>query len=136
MLSRRDLIFSGAFASSLRPADALQPSSQGGSDAAIEKALHEVRDALKDLRRAAPSAEVAEIRDKQRTHFRANQKFPDFIDIGIRVWERLADWHVDNHLPLKVDRAADGRMQMELMFTTLVLKSDMSETQIGVPYDR
>jgi hypothetical protein len=34
----------------------------------------------------------------------------------------------------KVTRAGDGRAEMEV--TTVVLRSDIADTQIGVPYDR
>jgi hypothetical protein len=64
-----------------------------------------------------------------------NQKFPNFIDIGITVWERLYMWHLENKIPLKAGRTPEGRMEMELMFTTLVLRADVAEFLIGTPYD-
>lgn len=86
MLSRRDLIFSGALASSVRPEGVLKAQSS--------------------------------------------------IDVGILVWERIYDWHLGNNLPLKTSRALDGRMEMEVMLTALVLRADIADTQIGVPYER
>jgi hypothetical protein len=140
MLSRRDLLMSGALASSLRPGEPaaaqMQRSSQAGGDP-VDQDLHEIRDALRDLlQRLTPSRDVTEIRDKQRLHFKLTQKFPDFIDIGIQVWERLYTWHLENKLPLKAVRTPEGRMEMEFMFTTLLLRSDIPDTQIGVAYDR
>jgi hypothetical protein len=64
-----------------------------------------------------------------------NQKYPNYIDIGLSVWERLYMWHLENHLPLKAARAPDGHMEMEFMFTTLILKYDLAEAMIGNPYD-
>jgi hypothetical protein len=33
-------------------------------------------------------------------------------------------------------RTPEGRMEMEFMFTTLILKADVPDSQIGVAYDR
>ena len=134
MLSRRDLILSGAFASRLSPEPPQRGSGQNLDTSSIESGLNEVRDALRNLRRLTPSSEVAEIRDKQRTYFKSNQKFADFVDVGLRVWERLYDWHLDNQLPLQIARTPDGRMQMQVMLTTVVLKWELTDTQIGLPY--
>jgi hypothetical protein len=137
MLSRRDLLMSGALASSLRPADleAAQRGSQSGNDA-IQADLNEIRDALRGLKRLTPSAEATQIQEKQRLHFKLNQKFPDYIEIGLQVWERLYTWHLENQLPLKAMRTPEGRMEMEFMFTTLILRADVPDSQVGVPYDR
>src|SRR5712691_10517208 len=140
MLSRRDLIFSGALASSLRPAEAsaAQRSSQSSNSVNDDeiKALDEIRDALRLLPHATLSPDLTDIRDKQRAYFKLNQKFPDYIDIGIQVWERLQDWHIENQQALKVSRTGDGRVEMEFMLTTLVLRPDLPDSQIGAPYDR
>ena len=135
MLSRRDLLMSGALASRLRPAetDALQRSSQSGSDAATRQDLQEIRDAVRDLRRLTPSLDVTQIQDRQRLHFKLSQKFPDYIDIGLQVWERLYTWHFENKLPLKAARTPEGRLEMEFMFTTLVLRADIPDSLIGNP---
>jgi hypothetical protein len=138
MLSRRDLILSGAFASSVGPANAAAQRSAASNDSAIEQELRAIRDTLKDLRGGGltVSAEVTDIRERQRTHLKAYQKIPDYIDVGVRVWERLYDWHLENHLPLRVVRTGDGHVEMEVMLTTLILRSDIPDAQIGVPYDR
>jgi hypothetical protein len=138
MLSRRDLILTGAFASSLRPADAAAQRTAATSDSGIGQDLDQIRDALRDLRGGGltVSPEITDIREKQRTHLKINQKIPDYIDVGVRVWEHLYDWHLQNHLPLKVSRASDGHAEMEVMLTTLILRSDIPEAMIGVPYDR
>ena len=138
MLSRRDLLMSGALASRLRPAEAqaIQRNPQGGSNPDIQDDLRDIRDALRDLRHLTPLIEVTQIQDKQRLHFKLNQKFPDCIDIGIQVWERLYAWHLENKLPLRALRTPEGRMEMELFFTRLVLRSDVPDAHIGSPYDR
>jgi hypothetical protein len=138
MLSRRDLILSGAFAPSLGPANPAAQRSAASSDSAIEQELLAIRDALRDLRGGGltVSAEITDIRERQRTHLKTYQKIPDCIDVGVRVWERLYDWHLENHLPLKVSRMGDGHLEMEVMLTMLILRSDIADAQIGVPYDR
>jgi len=130
MLSRRDLIMSGAFASRLRPAPA------PASNDLTKDDLNEIRDALLSVGHLTASSDIAQIRDLQRTHFKLNQKLPDYIDIGIQVWERLYAWHLENHVSLQADRGSTGRMEMQVMFTTLVLRHDVADSYIGQPYDR
>ena len=97
--------------------------------------LHQIRDAVKAMQHLTPSGEIDQIKDKQRTHFKINQKFPAYIDIGVTIWERLHTWHLENHLPLTVRRTLEGRMEMDYMFTTLVLKWESGDAIIGPPYD-
>jgi hypothetical protein len=132
MLTRRDLFLSGAFASSLRPA--AQTSSSSDS-AAIAKVLTDIRDTLQSFKHAGFTQDMTEIRQRQQAHFKINQKLPDFIDVGLLVWERLYDWHLDNKVPLKVTRVGD-RFEMEMMLITVVLRHDIADNQIGLPYDR
>ena len=128
---------SGALASRLRPADAeaQQRNAVQGSDTAVEQDLHEIRDAIRDLRGLTGSSYLAQIQERQHLHFKLNQKFPNYIDIGLQVWERLTLWHFENQIPLKATRTPDGRMEMELLFTTLVLKADVPDSFVGNPYD-
>ena len=133
MLTRRDLFLSGAFASSLRPAAAQRTSSN--SDAAVAGALDSIHDALVSLKHTPLTRDMIDIRQKQRMHFKINQKLPDFIDVGLTVWEGLYDWHLDNQIPLKVTRVGD-RFEMEIMLIMVVLRHDLGDTQIGIPYDR
>ena len=133
MLTRRDLFLSGAFASSLRPAAAQNDSA--GDNGATQKGLADIRDALVGLHHAPFTQEMLDIREKQRTHYKINQKLPDFVDVGLLVWERLHDWHLNNQVPLKVTRVGD-RFEMEMLLITVVLKPGLGDTQIGIPYDR
>ena len=133
MLTRRDLFLSGALASSLRPAAA--QTSSAGDNGATQKGLADIRDALVSLKHAPLTRDMIDIRQKQRIHFKVNQKLPDFIDVGLTVWEGLYDWHLDNQIPLKVTRVGD-RFEMEIMLIMVVLRHDLGDTQIGIPYDR
>jgi hypothetical protein len=137
MLSRRDLLMSGALASRLRPAeaDALQRGAPPANDAGVQDGLRAIGGALQELHRLTDSPEVKQIRDRQRFHFKQNQKFPEYIDIGIDVWDRLITWHLENKLELKAGRTPSGRMEMDFLFTRLVLRADVAETMISNPYD-
>lgn len=83
-----------------------------------------------------PSPEITQIRRQQRTFLQANHKFPDFIDVGIDVWERIYDWHVKNQQPLHVARTQDGRYGLTFMFTTLVLRDEQTAGYVSFGYDR
>src|SRR2546430_8962823 len=49
---------------------------------------------------------------------KANQKFPDYMDVGIDVWEHMHDWHVRTRQPLTIVRTNDGRYGMLFGVTT------------------
>ena len=70
---------------------------------------------------------VNRLRDRQRQFFRLNQRFPECIDVGIRVWEPMQDWHIRQLRPLNINRAGDGRWQMEFILSVLVLKHELPE---------
>jgi hypothetical protein len=135
MVTRRDLIATGALFSPLRPAEAAaaQRGGSGGDDSA---ALYAIRDELRALRRPVETPEIVRIREAQRGFLRANQKFPDVIEIGIQIWERLHSWHVENRQEMRLSRSPEGRLQTEFMLTALVLRTDLADTWIGTPFDR
>jgi hypothetical protein len=113
----------------------LRPSAAPAARELSSSDLGPISTALRDLHHLTASGEVDQIKERQRTHFKINQKFPTYIDIGLTVWEHLYTWHLENHLPLTVRRTSDGRMEMDFMFTTLLLKWELSDTMIGVAYD-
>ena len=81
------------------------------------------------------SPELARIREQQRVFMRANQKFPDYIEVGISVWEGVYDWHVRHQRPITLARTADGRYTMALLETLLVLRPEQAETFVGFGFD-
>ena len=141
MLTRRSLVTGGVVAGMTASAG-LPPTTSTRTDVRDEdrmaKALEEIRDELR-LQRGACSpavcADVNSIRAQQRTYFRGRGKFPDFIDVGIDVWEGLYDWHTRASLKPEVSRASDGRYQMAFMQTLLVLRHDMPGNHIGLGYE-
>lgn len=134
MLSRRDLFAGGGVLTRLRPAPAAA-AQRCGND--IDNgAINDIAAAVRDLRHPAASSIVSQVRDRQRAFLRQNQKFPDFIEVGVRVWEGLEDWHVENHQEMEVRRSAEGRYLMKFRMTELVLKTEMPELEVGLAYDR
>jgi hypothetical protein len=78
---------------------------------------------------------VSRIRQQQRTWIKSTMKFPDFIEIGIDVWENLYDWHLAHQQPVSMGRSNDGRYTMTFMFTTLVLRPEQAPDYVGFPFD-
>jgi hypothetical protein len=133
MLSRRELITGGA-ATHMTAASAAAAQRDGDN----AQQLYSIRDALIALRQdhAVLTPTVNEIRLQQRNFFRLNQRFPQCIDVGIRVWERMQDWHIAHQRPLTIQRTGDGHWQMDFIMTVIVLKHELPENEIGQAYDR
>jgi hypothetical protein len=134
MMSRRDLIASGGVFSQLRPVEGAV--AQRGDRGMEEGLLRDILSAVNGLRRPVDWSDIAKIREMQRGFAKVNHKFPDFIEIGIQVWERLHTWHIENRLEMKLSRSPEGRLQMEFMMTQLVLRTDVPDNYISVPYER
>jgi len=112
-------------------ADAAAPQADG---ALAARAIDDLRELL-ERRLAPPFLELSEIRRQQRMFLKASHTFPEFIEIGITVWERIYDWHVRYRQPFTVVRRADGRYTIAFMFTTLVLRPDQADDYVGFAYD-
>ena len=132
MLSRRELIAGGAAAHFA-----------GGNAAAAQKeadiaSLRADIQGIRSILTANPvsTPTVEGLRERQRQFFRVNQRFPECIDVGIRVWESMQDWHIRNLRPLNINRAGDGFWQMDFLMTVLVLKHALGENEISQAYDR
>ena len=138
MVERRDVI-GGGLAAGLVAAFGGPAGEQARRDPTEDVAELKVADAIDKLRqsieRQHESAEVSQIRSQQRTFLKANQKFPDFIDVGIDVWERMEDWHVKTRQPLTIVRTNDGRYAMTFLTTTLILQPQQVGTYISWGYD-
>jgi hypothetical protein len=100
--------------------------------------LTSIRDVLAALRQdhAVATSTINELRAQQRNFFRLNQRFPQCIDVGIGVWERLQDWHIAHQRPLNIQRTADGQWQMDFIMTVIVLKHELNDNTVGMAYDR
>jgi hypothetical protein len=140
MVERRDLIGGGLAAGlatlfggdAAQGAQTMQRTVPTDDDATAAKAVDALRAMLEHQHE---SQEIMRIRSQQRTFLKANQKFPDFIDVGIEVWERMHDWHVKNRQPLTIVRTNDGHYGMSFMATTLILRHEQTENYISWGYD-
>ena len=134
MLSRRELIAAGA---GVHLAGGNAAGAQRDRDSDLDRVISEVQQ-IRGVLTANPvsTPTVTTLRERQRAFWRINQRFPECIDVGIRVWEAMQDWHIRNLRPLNINRAGDGRWQMDFIMTVLVLKHELPENEIGQPYDR
>ena len=134
MLSRRELIAGGGAVhlAGEGAAAAQRASDDNGPEL---RSIREVLDAIRG-QYTVTTPVVNQLRDRQRQFFRLNQRFPECIDVGIRVWEQMQDWHVRHLRPLNINRGGDGRWQMDFIMSVIVLKHELPENEIGQPYDR
>jgi hypothetical protein len=140
MVGRRDVLgggllagLSGAFGESpvAEPGTAAEDTSEAAANAI---------DRLRTLieRTSTPStasAAIALIRQQQRAYIRSHDKYPDFIEVGLGVWEEVYDWHVRYQQPITAARLADGRYTIGFMFTNLILRPDQALDYVGFGFD-
>ena len=106
---------------------------QQADDLRTAAAVDQLREAVERGFRVSP--ELTRIREQQRTFLKANHRFPEFIEIGISVWEEVYDWHVRHQRPVQLVRTAEGRYAIQLMETTLVLRPEQTENYVGFGFD-
>lgn len=138
MMERRNLVGGGLLAGAAallgEGVPAAAAAQRGDNDVdAVVSAIDRLKDAVQQ--RLAVPPELRRIRDQQHTYLKSNQKFPDFIEVGIDIWESVHDWHVRHQQPISMTRAADGRYVMTVMFTTLILRPDQAGNYVGFAFD-
>ena len=113
---------------------------RSSDDAARDSAtaLEHIQRSLDDIRlqHTISTPVYVQLRDRQRQFYRLNQRFPECIDVGIRAWEAMQEWHIRHLRPLNINRGGDGRWQMDFILTVIVLKHELPENEIGQAYDR
>jgi hypothetical protein len=142
MVTRRDVVTGGI----LMGAAVAQPKSaanatpqQRDTDERLVSLLGDIRDELKKGQpncNANDCSEVERIRSEQRAFLKARSKFPDYLEVGADVWDRLCDWHIEHCVPLQVTRMADGRYVLPFFQTLVVLRGDLTNTHVGQGYDK
>ena len=134
-MQRRNLVSGGVLAGAAALLGDPKPAAgaQDGDSGAAARAIEGLRASLE--RQLAISPELERIREQQRVFLKSNHKFPDFIEIGIDVWESVYDWHVRHQQPMTATRTADGRYVMTVMFTTLILRPEQASTYVGYGFD-
>jgi hypothetical protein len=141
MVERRQLVGGGIVAGLTAALVGDSPASVAAAaadDSQISGSIDQLRRTFEgqfDQTYAALWRGVSRIRQQQRTWMKSTMKFPDFIEIGIEVWDNLYDWHVAHQQPLSMGRAADGHYTMTFMFTTLVLRPEQAPDYVGFPFD-
>jgi hypothetical protein len=136
MVERRQLLAGSVLAgvaAAFSPDDAAAGAAQRDESPQVAAAVDEFRQAFENSRRVSP--ELSTIRNQQRVFLKANSKFPDFIEVGIGVWENIYDWHVRHQQPISMTRLADGRYVMSFHFSTLILRPDQSDSYVGFGFD-
>ena len=148
-MERRDLVNGGLVAgltALVAPAPAEAGSAGGGAaggggqdgDQRVASAVLELRRSLEQQyqsQQQGPWAGVAAIRRQQHDWLKSAQKYPDFIEIGVGIWDSIHDWHVRHQQPINMTRLDDGRYAMAFMFTTLLLRPDMAAEFVGYPFE-
>lgn len=141
MVERREVMGTGlvaGLAALVMPAKAAAAQGGPGDGERLVQAVNGLTETVRAELTAARDGAwdvVARIREQQRGWLRSTQKYPDFIEVGLEVWEDLHDWHVRYQQPLNVSRMNDGRYAMIFMFTTLVLRPEQAPGYVGLPYD-
>jgi len=134
-MERRNLVGGGMLATAAALIGGAEQASakQADDNGAVARAVENLRAAL--VRTLAVSPELDRIREQQRVFLKSNQKFPDFLEVGVDVWENVYDWHVRHQQPIAATRTGDGRYVMTVMFTTLILRPDQVNGYIGYGFD-
>ena len=140
-MNRRAAIHSGLLAGLGSMALAVAPSqaadAQEGDQRAVAAALHDIDSTLQQQAESlnAHWQVVRRVQEQQRTFLKSSHHYPEFIEVGARVWEGLIEWHVREEQTLNVTRAADGRYVMSFMFTTLLLCPDLDDNYVSIGFD-
>jgi hypothetical protein len=139
MIERRHIVGGGLAAglAALAPGAAAEAGAPA-DDADVAGAVRELRRSVEqrfDVLDTRAWIGVRRVREQQRAWLKSVQKYPDFIEVGLDVWDSLHDWHVRFQQPLNVTRVADGRYVMTFSFTTVILRPEMGGDYIGPPFD-
>jgi hypothetical protein len=138
MVQRRELVGGGLVAGLATLVASGAEAAPALDDEQTARALDELRETFERQFAQVYSGKwrgISRVRHEQRTWLKAARKYPDFLEIGLDVWDNVYDWHVAYQQPLNVRRLADGRYAMAFMFTTLLLRPDQSPDFVGYPFD-
>ena len=133
MFSRRELVTGGLAAATLSHTANLHASTSAGSDDNTG-ILNDILNQLRSMaaRELLPGArEIEMVRQSQRTFLKQAGKFPDQIEVGLDVWERVIDWFVATRQPVDVVRLADGRYAIKYVTTNIVVKHELPENYVS-----
>jgi cystathionine beta-lyase family protein involved in aluminum resistance len=138
MVQRRELVGGGLVAGLATLVASGAEAAPALDDEQTARALNELRETFERQSALVYSGKwrgISRVRHEQRTWLKATRKYPDFLEVGLDVWDNVYDWHVAYQQPLNVRQLADGRYAMAVMFTTLLLRPDQSPDFVGYPFD-
>jgi hypothetical protein len=155
MVTRRDVVMTGALGAIGAAADAGRSAGPPDAGAALAEAtqspetisaqaLRDISEQMGDLRRLFREAQIGpsvahgilvEVRRQFGIFLKSNQKYPDFCEIGPAVFTDVYDWHVRYQQPIEVSRV-DNRTAIRFMFTWLILRPEQADLYVGIPFDR
>lgn len=145
MLSRREVLAGGVVGSFVAAPEAAAAAVEEQGGAQDRELLDRIQRAIStsgsQIARALEGPSLAtgpipKLRQVMEGFLKSNNKFPDFIDVGLGVFFDMYDWHIRHQQQLIVMRQADGRYTMQFMFTMLMLRQEVETTFIGIPYDK
>jgi hypothetical protein len=146
MVGRRALLHApalgGLLASLTQPAD-VEATAAGAPQRDTEQAIQEgsralaraVQDLRDEIRHQNDFWELGPLREPIKMFLRTTGKFPDFIEVGLDIWQQVYDWHVRYQQPLTIGRTGEGRYTITLMGTAVVMRVDATPAFVGIPYD-
>jgi len=141
MIPRRHLVTGGLLGGVLGAlegeagAEPLAAAAGDISDKTLEQVAQEIGRLRTEFVGQRQFAEIAAIREAQKTYLRANGKFPDYIEVGSDIWLQAYDWHIRWQQPMTLGRDATGRYTITLLSTTVIMKIDAATSFVGLPFD-
>ncbi len=137
MLSRRELLSGVALAGA--------PGVMSGEVMQDSQALQEATRVLQQIRNelrveharctVTLCPAVAQLRGLQHTFLKSTLKYPNFIEVGIAVWEQVHDWLLETRQAVVMGRQPDGQYTLVFGPTMLLLKPEAANDFVGYPYD-
>ena len=131
LLTRRRVLFSVTGAGVLHEATAEGAQRAAETTEVERQSLEALKEIARHLGTLQDPAIITTIREAQRQFLRANQRYPEYIEVGISVWEQMYDWHIHTQQPLSLVRLADGRYGMATLMSTLVLTVGAAASYVG-----
>ena len=138
MVQRRDLVSGGIVAGLAALAAPPAQGAGGAGDEQSATAINRLRETVERQFNEIYTGKwrgLLRVRQQQHAWLLSTRKYPDFIEIGLDVWDNVYDWHVAYQQPVNMTRLADGRYAMAFMFTTLLLRPDQSPDFVGYAFD-
>lgn len=144
MLSRREVV-TGAFlgtAAAAAPASADAAEVQSVDPRDIKQMSTNISQVARDVNRLRQDAWpgtagqlIADVRSRFEQFLRTNGRFPQYLDVGLGVYQDVYDWHVRFGQPLTSGRTPEGRYAIVFQYTQLILRPESEPGYIGLPYD-